>query len=148
MAARTTRGLLTLALSGGLLAGLPAGTALATPEASTVPAVAERKPCRKTCSYTAGKGDKIKVDPRLGLRRLKVAAVGDGWVDLRVRGTAEGLDMEGRNISASGSCTPDGCVNSGALTVTTDSPGRVNRLAIRLVDTRGGKAHLALRTLR
>ena len=137
------------------IAGASTALVLTALVASAVPASASAAPapgsantCDQGCPWVMGVGDVLQVDPGLGLRRLTLTRLGDGWADFKVRGTKEPLHMRGSYVKSAGSCDSSGrCRNWGVLGIDVGAPGRVNRLAIRLDETRDGKAHLTLRSL-
>ncbi|WP_285704582.1 hypothetical protein [Microtetraspora sp. NBRC 16547] len=96
------------------------------------------------CEVEVRPGDRLKINSRFGVDAITVNSVSTEEVRLRIEGTSGGLDVEGENTSVQGSCTNGRCRDEGEMSLTTDMPGRINKVRLRLVKSDFSHAVLML----
>lgn len=97
-----------------------------------------------TCEVEVKAGDKLAIDEKFRVETITVIAVGEDEITLSLTGSSGRLIVQGRDVSSSVSCVNDSCTDTGELTVTTDSPGRINDVGVSLISTDNGRAVLKL----
>lgn len=102
--------------------------------------------CRDAdCEVEVTVNDELPIDGKFGIDLITVTTVGADRVRLGVLGTAGGLEVEGLDVSASGSCTNGNCRDVGELSLTTEIDGRINDILLSLGGLDGERAVLVLR---
>ena len=96
------------------------------------------------CEVEVKSGDELKIDAKFRVDTVIVKAIGEDAIALALKGSAGGPNVEGRNVSSSVRCVNDNCSYTGELTVTTAGPGRINDIAVSLIDTGSGRGVLKL----
>ncbi|MEV0973072.1 hypothetical protein [Microtetraspora glauca] len=101
--------------------------------------------CRDAdCEVQVRPGDRLKIDSRFGLDAITVESVSAGEVRLGITGSSGGLNVDGDNVSVTGSCTNGRCHDQGQMSLTTSRPGRINDIRLRLVKADSSRAVLVL----
>lgn len=121
------------------------------PEASTSPASPKASngtdlaACKDAdCEVEVRPGDRLKIDARFGVDAITVKSLGGGEIRLALEGSSGGFQVEGENVSVKSACTNDRCRDEGELSLTADSPGRVNDVRLRLAEAGSTRAVLVL----
>ncbi|GAA4593245.1 hypothetical protein GCM10023194_57100 [Planotetraspora phitsanulokensis] len=96
------------------------------------------------CEVEVRPGDRLKIDAKFGLDAITVKSLGREEIRLALKGSSGGLRAEGRNVSVTGTCTNGRCHDEGELTLTTDKPGRINTIQLRLAEVAPDHAILVL----
>ncbi|WP_433418725.1 hypothetical protein ACQP1V_03485 [Microtetraspora malaysiensis] len=78
------------------------------------------------------------------MNTITIKSVSADEVRLRIEGTSGGLSVEGENTSVQGSCTDGRCRDEGEMSLTTGTPGRINKIRLRLVKADFSHAVLVL----
>ncbi|WP_203972790.1 hypothetical protein [Planotetraspora silvatica] len=121
------------------------------PEASTSPASpkaangTDLAACKDAdCEVEVRPGDRLKIDAKFGLDSITVKSLGRDEIRLALQGSSGGLHVDGRNVSVNSSCTNGRCHDEGEVSLTTERPGRINTIQLRLAEVASDHAILVL----
>ncbi|GAB3165297.1 hypothetical protein [Microbispora hainanensis] len=122
-------------------------SASATPAPSTAPSPSatpsDLAGCRDgDCEVRVREGDRIPIDPSLGVDQITVVGLRGNAARVSFTGTSTVVD--GLDITISRTCDNDNCRVRGAVTITTSRPGRIGDVALRLAQVAGDTAVLVL----
>jgi len=96
------------------------------------------------CEVEVRPGDRLKIDAKFGLDAITVKSFGRDEIRLALQGSSGGLHVEGRNVSVNSACTNGRCRDEAEMSLTTDRPGRINTIQLRLAELNSDRAVLAL----
>ncbi|GGO02122.1 hypothetical protein GCM10010116_04060 [Microbispora rosea subsp. aerata] len=121
----------------------PPAPAQASPSPSPTPSGTDLGSCRDgDCEVQARQGDRIAIDPTLGVDEIVVAGIRGYAVRLTFTGTS--TDVDGRDTTIGRRCYNGRCQVKGGLTISTSEPGRIGDVAVRLARVEGDTAELVL----
>jgi hypothetical protein len=128
--------------------GSPAAAPTAASPSPSVPAASDGTDlaaCRDAdCEVEVREGDRLRIDARFGVDSITVRSLGGDGATLRLEGSSGGMNVEGRNVSISGSCVNGRCHDDGFMSLTTSHPGRINDIRLRLAAVESSRAVLVL----
>ncbi|WP_188189789.1 hypothetical protein [Nonomuraea sp. SYSU D8015] len=96
------------------------------------------------CEVEIQAGDRLLIDERFGVRRLTVNSLHPDMVEIALLGFSGGLQVEGMNVSTSGSCVNGRCRDEGTLSLAPGEPGRINGMRLELTQLSEDRAVLRL----
>ncbi|SIQ32570.1 hypothetical protein SAMN05421833_101514 [Microbispora rosea] len=121
----------------------PSATPVPSPSLSPSATPGDFAGCRDgDCEVRVREGDRIPIDPSLGVDQITVVGLRGDAVRLSFTGTSTVVD--GGNITISRTCDNDRCRVRGAVTISTSRPGRIGDVALRLAQVAGDTAVLVL----
>ncbi|MEV7802356.1 hypothetical protein AB0O28_05350 [Microbispora sp. NPDC088329] len=121
----------------------PSATPVPAPVPSTSATPSDLTGCRDgDCEARVREGDRIPIDPGLGVDEITVIGLREDAVRVTFTGTSTVVD--GTNIGISRSCYNDRCRVRGALTISVSRPGRIGDVGLRLARVEGDAAVLVL----
>ncbi|MFG6200118.1 hypothetical protein [Nonomuraea sp. JJY05] len=96
------------------------------------------------CEVEVRAGDRLRIDKRFGVQRLTISSLDPDEVTIALLGFTGGLQVEGANVSITGSCVNGRCRDEGKLSLAPGRSARINNLRLELPYLSGDHAVLRL----
>jgi hypothetical protein len=104
--------------------------------------------CRDAeCEVEVVPGDRLKIAHKFGVNAISVKSLGTEEIMLGLEGSSGSLRVAGNVVSTTSSCSNGRCRDQGVLSLTTDRPGRINAIQLRLAKASQTRAILVLKPL-
>ena len=99
------------------------------------------------CEVEVVPGDRLKIAHRFGVNAIRVKSLDTDEIMLGLEGSSGSLRVAGNVVSTTSSCSNGRCRDQGVLSLTTDRPGRINAIQLRLAKANQTRAILVLQPL-